>query len=109
MHLQLTLIEGLVPLVDNSPTTTFSPWKHQNRPLQGVVHGLYVFGVLFEALGALAQSAPGVAPYGAIRRREIASELDAVEDIRTGLTSHGAELWKRLKATARPGPSTVGA
>jgi hypothetical protein len=47
MHLQLTLFEALSPLVDETSTSSmFSPWKQQERPVQGILHGLYVFGVL---------------------------------------------------------------
>lgn len=47
MHLQLTLFESLCPLVDTeSAWSVYSPWKHQERPAQGVLHGLYVFCVL---------------------------------------------------------------
>ncbi|HXB67813.1 MAG TPA: HEXXH motif-containing putative peptide modification protein [Candidatus Acidoferrales bacterium] len=47
MHLQLTLFESLVPLVDiASLFSMYSPWKQENRPAQGVLHGLYVFSVL---------------------------------------------------------------
>jgi HEXXH motif-containing protein len=97
MHLQLTLIEAIVPLISGSPTTAFSPWKHEDRPIQGVLHGLYVFGVIFQALGSLGQSVPAVEPYSAVRQRQILTEVDSVEDVREGLTSHGAQLWKLLK------------
>jgi len=47
MHLQLTLFEGLCPLVDTASTSfMYSPWKQQKRPAQGVLHGLYVVCVL---------------------------------------------------------------
>ncbi len=47
MHLQLTLFEGLSPLVDTVSTwSMYSPWKQQKRPAQGILHGLYVFSVL---------------------------------------------------------------
>jgi HEXXH motif-containing protein len=47
MHLQLTLFEGLSPLVDTASTwSMYSPWKQQERPAQGLLHGLYVFCVL---------------------------------------------------------------
>ena len=47
MHLQLTLFEGLCPLVDTASTwSMYSPWKQQKRSAQGVLHGLYVFCVL---------------------------------------------------------------
>jgi len=47
MHLQLTLFEELSPLIDTtSAWSMYSPWKQQNRPAQGILHGLYVFHVL---------------------------------------------------------------
>ena len=47
MHLQLTLCERLIPLVDEASNwSMYSPWKQQRRPAQGVLHGLYVSCVL---------------------------------------------------------------
>jgi hypothetical protein len=47
MHLQLTLFEGLCPLIDTSRVwSMYSPWKQAERPAQGVLHGLYVFTIL---------------------------------------------------------------
>jgi HEXXH motif-containing protein len=47
MHLQLTFFEGLSPLVDAASTWSMkSPWKQQERPAKGVLHGVYVFCVL---------------------------------------------------------------
>jgi HEXXH motif-containing protein len=47
MHLQLTLFEGLSPLVDAASNwSMYSPWKQQERSAQGILHGLYVFCVL---------------------------------------------------------------
>ena len=69
---QLTLIEAVVPLISGSPTTAFSPWKLEERPIQGVLHGLYVFGVIFQALGSLGQSVPEVEAYSAARLHQIA-------------------------------------
>jgi len=103
MHLQLTLIEAVVPLISGSATTTFSPWKLEDRPIQGVLHGLYVFGVIFQALGSLGQSVPAVESYSAARQVQISTEMDSVEDIRHGLTSYGAELWKLLKSIVSAG------
>jgi hypothetical protein len=103
MHLQLTLIEAVVPLMSRNTTTAYSPWKLEDRPIQGMLHGTYVFGVIFQALESLGKSVPAVEPYSAARRRQIASELDSVDDIRQGLTSHGADLWKLLKSTVSAG------
>ena len=47
LHLQLTLFEGLSPLVNTASTWSMhSPWKQERRPVQGLLHGLYVFSVL---------------------------------------------------------------
>jgi HEXXH motif-containing protein len=46
MHLQLSLIERIVPLVSATNRRYFSPWRHQYRPLDGLVHAFYVFSVI---------------------------------------------------------------
>lgn len=43
MHLQLTLIEREAPIVGPSPGSGYSPWQRRDRPIQGLLHGLYVF------------------------------------------------------------------
>jgi hypothetical protein len=55
MHLQLTLLEGVVPLVKDSQDKHYSPWQRTMRPSQGILHGLYVFRVIDEFLAALLQ------------------------------------------------------
>lgn len=57
MHLQLTLVEQIVPLVNSANNQYFSPWRGELRHAQGVLHGLYVFCVINKFLGAL-RSAP---------------------------------------------------
>lgn len=49
MHLKLTLIENVVPLV--KPFTGnlyYSPWRDEDRPAQGVLHGLFVFRAILD-------------------------------------------------------------
>jgi hypothetical protein len=47
MHLQLTLFESCCPLIDTASSwSMYSPWKQQDRPAQGILHGLYVFYVI---------------------------------------------------------------
>ncbi len=48
MHLKLTLLEKALPLVKEGTLETFySPWRDEERPIRGVLHGIYVFkGVL---------------------------------------------------------------
>jgi hypothetical protein len=57
MHLQLTLFERACPLVDTTSSwSIYSPWKRQERPAQGILHGLYVFHVLGCMWRQIAQS-----------------------------------------------------
>lgn len=46
MHLQLTIIDYLIPLTFDSKSKYFSPWKNEYRNSQGVLHGVYVFAVI---------------------------------------------------------------
>ena len=43
MHLQLTVIEHVVPLLATSSGTFYSPWRKEMRPVAGVLHGAYAF------------------------------------------------------------------
>ena len=44
MHLMLTLIETHVELIEpNSKETFYSPWRDEERPLRGILHGMFVF------------------------------------------------------------------
>jgi len=53
MHLQLTLLESVLPLVMGGAERHHSPWQDTMRPSQGVLHGLYVFRVIDDFLTAL--------------------------------------------------------
>lgn len=97
MHLQLTMIEALLPLVGNGGRLIFSPWQQRQRPLRGVLHGLYVFSVIDAWLQALDQSdllASESRTFVVKRRGEIAHEVAQVADLVTveGLTECGRIL-----------------
>ena len=101
MHLQLTLIERLEPLVRASNQTYFSPWKDTHRSPQGILHALYVFRVLDSFFGRLL-ALPGW-PIASVahmhaRRREIALQVNAVETFKScsALTVVGASFIDRL-------------
>lgn len=82
MHLQLTLIERLLPLVEKSDQTYFSPWKGTQRSPQGVLHALYVFRAIDGFFGRLlALSGWSVASVEHMRRRrwEIAQQISEVK------------------------------
>lgn len=49
MHLKLTLIEKYVSLIiPNSIETYYSPWRDEQRPVRGVLHGIFVFRSILE-------------------------------------------------------------
>lgn len=54
MHLQLSLIERLVPMISGHVEQRHSPWQDRQRPTQGVLHGLYVFRVIQDWLRQVA-------------------------------------------------------
>lgn len=82
MHLQLTLIEKIVPLVENSSSKYFSPWKREHRTPQGILHSLYVFRVIdkfLELLLLLSGSDREEARYLHERRADIAEEIRQIQ------------------------------
>ena len=97
MHLQLTLIERLLPLVEESDQTYFSPWKGTQRSPRGVLHALYVFRAIDSFFGRLL-ALPGwpVVCVGHMRRRrcEIARQISEVRAFKDhpALTEVGTRL-----------------
>jgi HEXXH motif-containing protein len=82
MHLQLTFIEKLVPLIVNSTGMYFSPWKQEYRTPQGVLHSLYVFRVidrLLEMTLSLRRCLKEEMSYIGERRVQIAEEMSQVK------------------------------
>ena len=54
MHLHLSAIDDVLPLIEDQDARGYSPWRQVVRPLSGVLHGLYVFTVIcmfFRILG----------------------------------------------------------
>ena len=101
MHLHLTLIEVVLPLVDDVRASTFSPWMGRPRPLRGVLHGLYVFSAIDAFLRILEHGGslrPDEAAFAARRRRQIAGEIAQVDHgtVAAGLTGDGRTLAARL-------------
>jgi HEXXH motif-containing protein len=97
MHLQLSLVESLVPLVMDDRITLYSPWKQTNRPLSGVIHALYVFRVIDEWLASISTSDPGSQFIGR-RRAQIADEIKELDLAwcESGLTGDGRNLLRRM-------------
>ncbi len=95
-HLQLTLVERIVPLITAPQAQHYSPWRKVARSVSGVLHGLYVFGVIAEWMTKC--SAPG----SHVRQRlaDIAREVKQIDDFpeASGLTHAGAALARNILA-----------
>lgn len=107
MHLQLSLVEAVVPLVRPTERTYFSPWRNEYRTARGVLHGLYVFRVIDAFLAAaLAESSVHARSrdYAAERRISIASQIRQIDHFRgcMDLTADGAAFVDRLLGGTLP-------
>ena len=103
MHLQLSIIETLLPLVSDRNAAAFSPWRRSTRPLASVLHGLYVFTVIHEFFAALDRI--DILPtddrlLATKRQNEIAYEVAQVSNfaVAEGLTDEGRVLAYQLLA-----------
>jgi HEXXH motif-containing protein len=101
MHLQLTLVEQIVPLVISGNKTYFSPWKGENRSPQGLLHALYVFRVIDSFLRGVMLSGTATKDhkhYIYNRRSQIAGEIEQVKLLQgcPQLTSWGDKFLQAL-------------
>ena len=101
LHLHLTELEAISPLVCDLSGTLASPWRSGPRSFGGVLHGTFVFVSLaayFDAVMAPSNSALG--RHVGQRREEIARELFAIDRsiLKAGLTERGIALLSRLLA-----------
>lgn len=99
MHLQLTLVEHLVPLALESAKPQYSPWKRECRAVSGLIHALYVFAVVDRWLELLPSTLP-IADHIRGRREQIASEVCEINlaACKTGATDSGSTLIDALSA-----------
>jgi HEXXH motif-containing protein len=101
MHLQLTLIEQVVPLVRTTSRQHYSPWRGEFRNARGVLHALYVFCVidlLFCALQALPLRDSNVVDYIKRRRSEIRDQVSLIRSFQDSddLTETGRAFTRRM-------------
>jgi HEXXH motif-containing protein len=101
MHLQLSLFERLSPLVDTaSHWSMYSPWKHEMRPAQGMLHGLYVFCILRWLWRTVSQTAanPTDTAFALGRVSEIDREVSSLLALRESpaFTDAGKYILHRL-------------
>ena len=83
LHLQLTLVERAEPLVEESSVEMLerSPWKGEKRTLQGLIHGIYVFGNLREFWNDISIQRPQSAEFGEARVSAIEAEMLEVQHL----------------------------
>ena len=98
LHLQLTLVEGIEPLVAGSPreALVFSPWKNEYRSVRGLIHGVYVFANLRCFWKQVAEDLPEASSFALTRIGMIDHELKAARQLAVSplLTTMGHRLVK---------------
>jgi hypothetical protein len=102
MHLQLTLIENHITLVEAQERLHHSPWRQTLRPTRGVLHALYVFRVIqdfFRDLNASVDLSESERSHIVQRLREIDLEVHQMGDLSSSpdLTQIGRALVQRLQ------------
>ena len=101
MHLQLTITEDVLPLVETPEVRLFSPWRQSLRPVTGVLHGFYVFAVVYEFFRVLSLTGSltsDESDFVSMRRRQIVEEAAQVASLASaeGLTDDGQCLVRYL-------------
>lgn len=99
MHLKLTLIEDIVPLiVPNAKGLYFSPWRDEPRPARGVLHGLFVFKALLDFFKAIMETNVAEKVYIQSRINQIKEDLFQLKNFVScpDLTKDGAILTANL-------------
>lgn len=98
MHLQLSLIEQVVPIAKLDEGLHYSPWKRSQRPVSGLMHALYVFRVIDQWLDLLPKTSQEVVDYAEKRHKEIGEEVEQLVPaaLADHLTAEGQQLLTRL-------------
>ncbi|GAB2563509.1 aKG-HExxH-type peptide beta-hydroxylase [Spirosoma areae] len=82
MHLQLTLLEDEIELIrPESNNLYFSPWRDEDRPARGILHGLYVFRAVHDfyvSFAATQNYSEEVKDFLLYRIESIESELNSL-------------------------------
>ena len=100
MHLQLSLIEQIIPIAKVGQGLVYSPWKNSRRPVSGLMHALYVFRVIDQWLTLLPKTSQEAADYAERRNNEIGEEVRQLDPASfvDHLTAEGQQLLIRLLA-----------
>lgn len=109
MHLQLTLIEQILPLIKSTSMQYYSPWRDELRNTQGVLHGLYVFCVIDELLSCLSRRESAPPDYIERRLSEIHAQIENIGSIQESedLTEVGVEFIRRMIFHAQQKPEGI--
>jgi hypothetical protein len=101
MHLKLTLIEQHLQLFAPDTSCTFySPWRDEQRPVRGVLHGVFVFKAVYDFYERikLKLTDENSLDYIYFRQSDILEEFAKLNNFpkSTGLTAYGATLAANL-------------
>ena len=102
MHLKLTLIEKHIDLiVPDTQETFYSPWRDEQRPVRGVLHGLFVFSAVSQFYSSVKSEFVAdneTSRFIKFRSNEINNEIKAIADFNNnpGLTLEGSALAETL-------------
>ncbi|WP_165585146.1 aKG-HExxH-type peptide beta-hydroxylase [Chryseobacterium soli] len=101
MHLKLTLIEKHIDLIKPDTLEKFySPWRDEQRPLRGVLHGLFVFKSVFEMYKFLCNNSKDYKNTDHIyyRMEDITEEFRTIKNLalNNGFTEAGANFVNNL-------------
>jgi hypothetical protein len=107
MHVQLTLLQQVVPLTEAVAKKYYSPWRREFRNAEGISHAMYVFTVIDRFLERLELTIPQgglTANHVQERRREINAQLMDSESFQfsSELTVSGARFVQRLIYSCPP-------
>ena len=111
LHLQLSLVERAEPLIVKNTVETLvhSPWKGERRTLQGLLHGIYVFGNLRTFWTDVVNQRPQSAEFGKARVSAIKAEMLGVAHLigSRNLTTSGHRLASSFLAPYFPNTSST--
>lgn len=102
MHLKLTLIERICPLIHAPQTldTLYSPWRYEMRPVQGVLHGAFVFFAIQKFYESICDNVenPLAKDFISNRIETISNELEEINELKevSSLTKDGKNLSSSL-------------
>lgn len=82
MHLQLTLIENVIPLIVQEKELVYSPWREEYRPSQGVLHAIYVFKIISDFMKKISTTSQN---YEVSWRNYLNSRISQIQEQFSGL------------------------